>query len=319
MQTYLKTRPVWIQVLLFIGMAFGIVMVISMITVFIISGMTGLSMLELSNPAEWDTSKPEMVTYIRAMILAQFLGLFFIPSLLMAYFSDPKPLQYLGLKPVVKPIYWLLGIGALLLAIPFVDFIGSLNRDMNFGGLQNWAKELEEEATKTLQMLLGRNTVPDLLINLLFIAVFAGVGEELFFRGILQRLFIKWTKDPWMGIVIAAFIFSFFHFQFFGFFPRFLLGILLGAVYWYSGSLWPAIIAHTVYNGFFIVVAYFNPEMVNNTEASVIDKSNLAWVGFVSAILIGIIIWQMKKHSTTTYTEVYADDDMKPTEKDLTF
>ena len=39
------------------------------------------------------------------------------------------------------------------------------------------------------------------------------------------------------------------------------MGILLGAVYWYSGSLWPAIIAHFVYDAFIIVLAYFNPKM----------------------------------------------------------
>ena len=213
----------------------------------------------------------------------------------------------------------MLGIGALIFAITLVDFIGSLNRELNFGGLQGWAKELEEEATKTIQLLLGQRGIDDLIINVLFIAVFAGVGEELFFRGILQRLLIKWTKDPWMGIVIAAFIFSFFHFQFFGFFPRFILGILLGAVYWYSGSLWPSMLAHIVYNAFFIIVAYYNPELVNNAEASVIDKSNLAWAGLVSALIIGIIIWQMKKQSTTSYEEVYADDNVKPSEKDLSF
>ncbi|HEY0731432.1 MAG TPA: CPBP family intramembrane glutamic endopeptidase, partial [Chitinophagaceae bacterium] len=132
-------------------------------------------------------------------------------------------------------------------------------------------------------------------------------------------LFIKWTKDPWMGRVIAAFIFSFFHFQFFGFFPRFILGILLGALYWYSGSLWPSIIAHTIYNAFTILMIYFNPKLLINPEAGMVDNTNLIWMGLVSASIIGIIIWQMKRHSTTTYAEVYADEDMKPTEKDLTF
>ena len=244
---------------------------------------------------------------------------FLIPSLLMAYFSDSKPFEYIGIKSVKKPVFWLFAIVLLLLSIPFVEFIGSLNRDINFGSLQSKAVKLETQATKTVQLLLSQQGIGNLVINLLFIAVFAGVGEELFFRGILQRLFIKWTKDPWMGIVIAAFIFSFFHFQFFGFFPRFILGILLGALYWYSGSLWPSIIAHTIYNAFTILMIYFNPKLLINPEAGMVDNTNLIWMGLVSASIIGIIIWQMKRHSTTTYAEVYADEDMKPTEKDLTF
>jgi uncharacterized protein len=309
MQTYLKTRPVWIQLILFIGMSIGILMTISLIGALILSKMTGLNLLEFSNPESWDPKKPGMLTFMRGMIFIQFIGLFLIPSLLFAYFSDPNPKQYLGLKPPSKFFYWIAGTAALLLAIPLVDFLGSFNKSIDFGTFQQWAQDKETEAMRMLQFMLGGNTVKDLFINLIFIAVFAGVGEELFFRGVLQRLFIKATKDPWIGIVIAAFLFSFFHFQFFGFFPRFLLGILLGAMYWYSGSLWVAIVAHILYNGFFIIVAHFNPLLVSNPDASVIAPSYLAITAIVSAAIIVALVWVMKKNSTTSYKEVYAGEE----------
>jgi uncharacterized protein len=309
MQTYLKTRPVWIQLILFIGMSIGILMTISLIGALILSKMTGLNLLEFSNPESWDPKKPGMLTFMRGMIFIQFLGLFLIPSLLFAYFSDPNPKQYLGLKPPTKFFYWIAGTAALLLAIPLVDFLGNLNKNIHFGTFQQWAQDKESEAMRMIQFMLSGNTINDLFINLVFIAVFAGVGEELFFRGILQRLLIKATKDPWMGIVIAAFLFSFFHFQFFGFFPRFLLGILLGVMYWYSGSLWVAIVAHFLYDAFFIIVAHFNPQLVTDPDASVINPSYLAITAIVSAAIIVALVWVMKKHSTTSYKEVYAGEE----------
>ena len=115
-------------------------------------------------------------------------------------------------------------------------------------------KASEESAAKQIEFMLKRNTVQDLLLNLVLVAVFAGVGEELFFRGVLQRLFIKLFKNPWAGILVTAFIFSAIHFQFYGFIPRFILGILLGLIYWYSGSLWPAIIAHFAYDAFAVIM-----------------------------------------------------------------
>ena len=110
MQSYLKNRPVWIQFLLFIGMAVGIFMVISLIGMAILSAITGTSMFELNmDVANW-AGNPNMLTYVRGMLLIQFLGLFVIPSLLFAYFSDPAALSYIGLKNPSKSFYWLIGI-----------------------------------------------------------------------------------------------------------------------------------------------------------------------------------------------------------------
>jgi uncharacterized protein len=306
--------------LLFIGMAFGILMVTSLIGNYILYGITGFNLFQVSNISALDLKDPNTLVVIRGMLLIQFLGMFLIPSLLFAYFSDPKPLNYIGLKPPSRAIYWGLGILVMLVAVPMVEYTGLFNRDLPFSPeLRKWMQSMEDEAARTLQVMLGRATFSDLLLNVVFIAAFAGIGEELFFRGIVQRLFIRATKNPWAGIIIAAFLFSFFHFQFFGFIPRFLLGILLGAIYWYSGSLWPAILAHFFYDAFFITLAYFNPELVTNAEAPLVDKSYLAVSALVSTALVVLLVWLMKKNSNTDYNEVYRDDQPSPSPKDFTF
>src|SRR4051812_18773258 len=105
-----------------------------------------------------------------------------------------------------------------------------------------------------IQFMLKERTPAELAKNLLFILLFAGGGEELVFRGILQRMVIQKTQNQWMGFVLPAAFFSGIHFHFYGFFPRLFLGILLGAIYWYSGSLWVAILAHFLYDAAIIVV-----------------------------------------------------------------
>lgn len=308
MQSYLKTRPVWIQLLLFLGMAIGIFMVISIIGMWILSGITGITMFEITDTAKWNLSNPKMIVYIRGMILIQFLGLFVIPSFLFSYFSDPEPLNYIGLKKPSKPIYWVLGIAALILAIPLVEYTGLLNRKIDFGSARQWMQSMEDEAAKQIKFMLGKRTFSELLMNIIFIAVFAGVGEELFFRGVLQRLFIKASKSPWLGIIVTAFLFSAMHIQFFGFIPRFLLGVLLGAVYWYSGSLWTAIIAHVVYDAFFIVLAYFQPQIIDSPEATLFNGSSEFILAIVSAIIVLALLWLMRKNSTVSYVDVYKND-----------
>lgn len=319
MQTYLKTKPVWMQLLLFLGLAFGIFIVISLIGTSILASITGMQFTELADSEKLE-SNPQRLTLLRGMLLIQFLGLFALPSLLFAYFSDPYPAQYLGLKQPSKAGFWLVAVALLFIAIPAVEFTGILNKKLLTGNeLKAWAQGMEDEAQKTIRLMLSTTRLSDLLLNLIFIAGFAAVGEELFFRGILQRLFIKGTKNPWIGIVIAAFLFSFLHFQFFGFIPRFLLGILLGAVYWYSGSLYAAIAAHFIYDAFIIVFVYFNPQMLQNPEAPMMNESYLGIAAAVSAALVGGLVWWMKKASTTNYGQVYAADDDNTTEKDFTF
>lgn len=315
MQTYLKTRPVWVQLLLFIGMAFGLFLVLTVAGSLILSRVTGVGILEVRDMDKWDPSDPRMIHFIRGLLLIQFLGLFLIPSLLFAYFSDPRPLAYLGLKAPKNHIYWVLGIVTMFVAIPAVEYIGVLNQKMTFGAeAQKWMKSMEEEATRQIQFMLARHTVGELLTNLVFISLFAGIGEEIFFRGILQRLFIRAFKNPWMGIVLAATIFSAFHFQFFGFFPRLALGIVLGVIYWYSGSLWTAIFAHFLYDGSIIVLAYLNPSIVNNPDESIINTAYLGVAGLVSAALTIYLIWLMKTHSSVSYADVYRGD--QPSELD---
>jgi uncharacterized protein len=315
MQTYLKTKPVWVQLLLFIGMAFGLFVILTLIGTVILSKITGVGILEIKDIGKWNPNDPRMIHFIRGLLLIQFLGLFLIPSILFAYFSDPKPLKYLGLKQPNNHIYWILAIVIMFVAIPAVEYIGVLNQKMNFGAdTQKWMKGMEEEAAKQIQFMLAKHTPAELITNLIFISLFAGVGEEIFFRGILQRLFIRAFKNPWMGIVFTAAIFSAFHFQFFGFFPRLALGIVLGAIYWYSGSLWAAIIAHFIYDGFIIVLVYFNPSMIKDPDQSIMNPNSLLPLAVISLGLTILLLRLMKKNSSVSYTEVYRED--KPSELD---
>jgi hypothetical protein len=290
-------------------MAFGLFMVLSLIGVSILSATTGISLFQLQDINKWDSKDPNMILFIRGMLLIQFLGLFVIPGLLFGYFSDPKPARYLGLKPPGQGFYWILGAAALLVSIPFVEYMGLINQKLIVGGeAQKWMKSMEEEAAKQVQFMLSKHTPGELFLNLIFISLFAGIGEELFFRGVLQRLFIKLTKSPWAGIIITAILFSGFHLQFFGFLPRLFLGILLGALYWYSGSLWTAMLAHFIYDGLIIVIVYFKPEMVNDPNATIVDSAQLSLMALLSAALTLMVVWQMIKRSKVSYKEVYKDD-----------
>ena len=307
MKGLLKSKSAGTQFIILISIALASFFILGLLGTVLLSKITGMSLETMSDSSKWNNNDGTLITVIRGLQVIQFITLFVIPTFLCARFFSTDSKKYLGLKKPSNITYFLVGAGIMLLAIPFVNFLGELNRNVQFpAGLEKWLKEQEAEAGKTIRALLSKHTVKDLILNVICIAGLAAVGEELLFRGIAQRLLVKLFKNQWAGIIISAFIFSAMHMQFYGFLPRFVLGILLGVVYWYSGSLWAAMLAHFVYDAVLIIAAYFNPNMLN--EENSVKLSSMALVATISLTLITLLVGWMKKQSRVTYNEVYADD-----------
>jgi membrane protease YdiL (CAAX protease family) len=281
---------------------------IGVIGAFALSAITGFKAEDLLNPTVLAQRKADAVFFIRGMQLFQFIGLFLVPSLLAAYLFSSNTKNYLGIQKPFVPYYWFLGILTILISMPFVQWIGELNREIPLPtSIAKWIAEKEDSADLTVKAMLANQTIKELLLNLFFIAGLAAVGEELLFRGILQRLFIKHFRSPWAGIVIAAFLFSALHMQFLGFFPRFMLGVIMGAAYWYSGSLWIAILTHFLYDGLLVTLTYFNPGMLNESSP-VVSASALMVSGLISAFFVTMNIhWMMRNTNASVDDYLIAD------------
>lgn len=305
---YFKKVHPFLQVLVFIGLSFGMFLIVGTIGTLLLTSITGKSLSYIADVQNWDMSDPQTLVIVRGQLIIQFLSFFLLPAFLFARFCDREPGQWLGLRSA-NLVYYILGAIVLIVALPLVDWTGTINHKLipENTAIGKWMKQAEELGARQVEFLLKRHNIKDLLLNLLFVAVFAGIGEELFFRGVLQRLFIKLFKSAWPGIILAAFIFSAFHFQFYGFIPRFILGILLGLIYWYSGSLWPAIFAHFAYDAFAVVMIYFYPDLAGNENVTVSMGNQLMMAIISAAAVVGILVL-MKRRSTTTYEAMYARD-----------
>lgn len=310
MKGLLKTKSAGVQIVVVISIALvSFTMLGGVLGPFIISAITGVNIAEIATPAKWDLSLAKYANLLRALQVLQFVTLFVIPVWLGARLFSEKSKEYLCMHKPWNPVYYLASAGMLLLALPFVEWLGQVNQHIPFPeSWASWMQDKEDGANNMIKGLLTRHTIQDLLLNIVFIAVLAAVGEELLFRGMLQRLFIKLFRNHWAGIIISAFLFSAIHMQFFGFLPRFALGIVLGMVYWYSGSLWVAIAAHFVYDATLIVVAYNSPKSLDIETAGTLP--NLAILAAISFLAISFIGTWMVKASKTNYEEVYADDSI---------
>jgi len=158
-------------------------------------------------------------------------------------------------------------------------------------GLENYLRSLEDELAKTTEQFTNFQTFGQFLVGFIVIAVLPGIGEELLFRGILQNSLHRWTKNHHVAIWLAAFLFSFIHFQFFGLVPRMVLGAIFGYLYVWSGNIWYPIIAHMTNNGISVLVVYLaNVGVIDididSADAIPLSVSLLGLVAFIGFMLL---------------------------------
>jgi len=183
------------------------------------------------------------------------------------------------------------GVAMILASIPLVALTNWLNHLIP---LPEVFLQMEESTQNLILQLLTMENAGELALNFVLIGLVPGIGEELVFRGILQGELERYTKKPWLSIIVAAIIFSAIHFQFAGFIPRMLLGMLLGFLYWRTRNLWVPIIAHVAYNSFQVFVAFFYKDLLLESLEGQTEMPQISGIlfGVVAVGAIGYFIWQ---------------------------
>ena len=155
----------------------------------------------------------------------------------------------------------------------------------------------EQKAMQLTEAFLAMNNMGDLLINLFLIALIPAIGEDLLFRGVLQQLFTKWTGKIHLAIFISAFLFSAIHMQFFGFLPRFVLGLVLGYMFYWSKNLWLPILAHFTNNALAIIFTYqFVADKIQIEFLNEETPVNISGA-FISLLAVTLLMYLLYKNS----------------------
>lgn len=258
----------------------------------------GFDVLELAG--KQDLSNPSTINLLKYLQVINQLGLFIIPPVLFAYLASHKICDYLKLN--IKPQLRMIVVSTIIIfaALPFISWLGEINRNMNLpeslAGIENWMKRMEQEANQLIIAFLTVKNFGGMLFNVFMIALIPAIGEEFLFRGVILKLFKDWTKNYHIAVVISAILFSALHLQFYGFLPRFLLGIILGYMFVWSGSLWVPMLIHFVNNGFAIIYIYAtgSTDLINSDVES-IGSSDSAFVTIASTVFVIFLMLIMLK------------------------
>lgn len=274
----------------FVGQFFGILVIFM---------KYGLSM-EIAQ-----TIMNNMVDYPATLRELQFfsvLGSFIFPGIILAYLFSDNYKDYLKIDTPIRmsPVVWV--ILSMIVALPLQNFIACYNQELHFPEtlkpLEDALRLQEEAADSITRSMLNMENLWALILNIVVVALFAAVGEEFIFRGVLQNVFGRFLHNKHVIIWSVAIIFSLAHFQFFGFVPRVLLGAYFGYLVYFTNNIWLPVIAHFT-NNFIIVINFWiyknQPEKLEDMDA--IGTGPSWWMALVSLIFFAIIFMKIKKDS----------------------
>ena len=246
----------------------------------------------------------------RALLIVQacssIFGFILAPAAFYAFIEKDSPRNLFHGRRLDTGLMILVG----LIVLAFMganSVIIEWNMNVDLGQLspafEEWASAKEDQLKELTEYLTRFETIGGLLVGLIVIAVLPAIGEELLFRGLGQRMFHGLTNNHHAGIWIAAFLFSFIHLQFYGFFPRFLLGALFGYIYYWSGNLWYPIFAHFVNNGFTLIMLYMYQQKVTELNVEETESVPIYTALLALAVTIGMLYYFRKKFTVSSTSE----------------
>jgi hypothetical protein len=222
-----------------------------------------------------------------------------LPAAYLYLIQKQKPTAYFSPGQRLLPAAVLLTALLVLACMPVNALFMEWNKHLQLPEGLAWLEkqlQLREQKGAHLTTLLTTFTSPwQLLAGLFVIAIIPAFGEEFFFRGIIQTNLVALFKNKHVAIVCTGALFSFFHFQFYGFLPRMLQGVLFGYLFYWSKDLCYPMIAHLVNNGFTVVMHYCWQHGLINVNITDTAAVPLAW-SLVCLPLTGVLIYTLRRY-----------------------
>ena len=191
----------------------------------------------------------------------------------------------------------------IILNAPVIEWNKSISFPSFMSSFESWALLKEKQLESLTIYLVSFENNFEYLIGIIAIAIIPGFCEEYFFRGVLQKNLNLLLKNAHIAILLSSLLFSAFHLQFYGFFPRFFLGVFFGYLFYWSGSLMYPVIAHALNNFLSLTVFYAAISGIFGEDIDVSVNSSpeipLALIAFSIIIFIFLVVILKEKLNNT--------------------
>jgi len=275
-----------LQFFVFLLLFIGVLIVGNLIGVGVASALYGLN--TVAAIAGGKLTSPNAANVLWILQTAGMTLPIFVAPVFFAVVIVREPRDYIKPTFNFSWILMLLVFAIMFMSNPAIEFLSNLNEKMVLPPWLKWMRDSEDSAQKLMDVMLNMKTIWSLMFDVLFIGLVTAIVEEFMFRGVLQTIFMRWTKSTHAAIWITAILFSAFHMEFFGFLPRLLLGVLFGYFVAWSGSIWPAVWAHFLNNAAAVIATYLFQHKVIKTDPD--NQQMFTASGYVISFIIMLFL-----------------------------
>ena len=289
----------WSQLAILLGLVgFGFI-VSGLITVAIgIKAVGGDMAAAMKNPEAIQAAllNPANAGYAQTAQIAGTFFMMFVPSLAFILICHKK-LLWAGFSKYFSLQQILVGFFIMLLANYMAGPFEEITKKalVHFPSMDKSAKAAEELYNQAVASMSNLKGSGQFIIAVFVIAFFPAVFEEMLFRGVLQNFFTKWFKMPVVAIITTSILFSLIHASYYLFLSRFILGLALGFMFYYTKNIRVNIFAHFINNLIALSVLFYGNM---NNKAAAINQQEFKlpiWSIFISgAILYGLFVLLIK-------------------------
>ena len=224
----------------------------------------------------------------KALAFFDQLGTFLVPSIIFLFLLKSFSLHYRkpnksDLTKCLLYFFVLLGVAQLFLLIS--TYVGY---DFLPIEIKNFLKEQQDFNTQMQEGFISKS-FRSFLFNVVLLSILPAIGEELFFRGILQKICIGIFKNNISGIGVTSLVFGMLHFQIENLLSIIFASILLGLIYDYSKNILLTILLHFGFN-FFSLICMQGLKMELISENNLEIFSNYVMIPIGMGMLIYLII-----------------------------
>lgn len=291
---------------IFLGLVGAGLVVGTMISAGVWLIMTGRPILSV----ESDLLNPQYYNAIMAMQVVSTLFIFFLPVYFFALICYRNPSKFIGFSTSVNQKQILLLFAIFALVFPLAGALAELNKiipipkawELKFKAMES-ARSAQESA------LININSFSKYIISMIVIGLLPGIFEEVSFRGGLQNILARWSKNPWLAIIVTAVLFSAIHGSYYGFLVRFALGVVLGLVFYYSKSIWLSILFHFLFNGVQVTAMYLTTSANGVKPPKDVEENFPVWVGAIAFVLI-IYVFIKFREASLLQRQKFAEEDI---------
>ena len=235
---------------------------------------------------------PEFKRPVMIMNACVALGAFITAPLLYLYTLEKKrPTVFFNNTRIITiPLFLTIFIVIAFMSVNsiFIEWNASVTLPDFMKSFEIWAKEMEQQAQGLTIMMTRFDNPGDFILAMIVIGLVPAIGEEILFRGLIQNQFYAITKNIHVAIWLGGLFFSAFHFQFYGLIPRMLLGVLFGYLYYWSGNLIVAMLAHFINNGLTLVLLYMHQLGYINFDIE--NTTTIPFANVIFSLVLGIVL-----------------------------